>query len=341
MEFDKPSPQTRTGHDYSKNPLKGAPQIEYKTGKLEAVASKMFFDGRLMPEDQAQKFSFYDSESKMRRSIDNFTAYVLGVYSGCFSHGSERGDVRYFSNLVNDSRTDIIQVSYWAQDHSNTLAIGNYKNDIAPVFRSMGRKSAYTKVIVAYISELKQVVEIHLNATLEAGLLKAIAAAHGIPEYKASLFGLSELSSEVWVLQFNGGFEPVVFTPKDARNTPPTVIATKEDKVIYFQPIFKAGVLRLENPKYSERVKSIMAMSQELADYIASEQTHLASIVNGGAKQTAAAQPNTVLQPSIIQLQQADSFGFADPAKIEWPSEAPPQDFTDGAHGGDIDSLPF
>lgn len=66
------------------------------------------------------------------------------------------------------------------------------------------------------------------------------------------------------------------------------------------------------------------------------EQTH---IVNGGAKQAAAAQPDTVLQPSPIQLQQADSFGFADPAKIDWPSEAPPQDFTDGAHGGD--DLPF
>ena len=96
MEFDTPSPQKKSGHDYSTNPLKGAPQFEYKTGKLEAVASKMFFDGRLLPEDQVQRFSFYDSEEKMRRSIDKFTAYVLGVYSGCFSHGAERGDVRYF-----------------------------------------------------------------------------------------------------------------------------------------------------------------------------------------------------------------------------------------------------
>ena len=284
MEFDKPSPQQRTGHDYSKNPLKGAPQIEYKTGKLEAVASKMFFDGRLTEGDQAQKFSYYDSEEKMRRTLDKFTAYVLGVYSGCFSHGSERGDIRYFSNLVPDSRTGIINVQFWNGDRTQTLVCGNYQNDISPVFKGMGRKSAFTKVIVAYVAEMKQVVEFHLNATLEAGFLKAIAAAHGVPEHKASLFDLATLSTEVWVFQFGGAFEPVVFSPKDARNTPPTVPATANDKVIYFQPVLVGGVIKQENPKYSERVASIMAMYTELSEYIASEQAHLRGLVSGAKK---------------------------------------------------------
>lgn len=316
MEFDTPSPQSKSGHDYSKNPLKGVPQFEYKTGKLEAVASKMFFDGRLTPEDQTQRFSFYDSNEKMRRTIDTFTAYVLGVYSGCFSHGSERGDVRYFSNLVANSKTDIMQVSYWAQDRRNTLAMGNYQKDISPVFRDMGRKSAFTKVIVAYIAELKQVVEIHLNATLEAGFLKAIAEAHKIPEHKASLFGLSELTSEVWVFQFGGQFEPVVFTPKDARNAPPTVPATKDDKVIYFQPIIKGGVIRSDNPNYAERVKSIVAMSQELSEYIASEQTHLKTLL-GGAKQADQGEPDAAFANSYPVAQPRAAAPSSDPFPTE------------------------
>ena len=345
MEFDTPSPQKKSGHDYSTNPLKGAPQFEYKTGKLEAVASKMFFDGRLLPEDQVQRFSFYDSEEKMRRSIDKFTAYVLGVYSGCFSHGAERGDVRYFSNLVPNSKTDIIQVSYWAQDRSNTLAIGNYQRDIAPVFRDMGRKSAFTKVMVAYIAEMEQVVEIHMNATLEAGFLKAIAAAHGIPEHKASLFGLADLTTEVWVFQFDSTFEPVVFTPKDARNMPPTVRATKDDKVIYFQPIFKAGVLRSENPKYAESVKSVVAMSQELSDYIASEQANLKGVLSGGMTQPTkaddfddqAARVEAMSTPTTPR----QNNGFPDAIKVDFPADAPPVDHAVGAMAGDEDSLPF
>ncbi len=325
MEFDTPSPQQRSGHDYSKNPLKGAPQIEYKTGKLEAVASKMFFDGRLLPQDQVQRFSFYDGEEKMRRNIDKFTAYVLGVYSGCFSHGSERGDVRYFSNLVPNSKTDIMQVSYWGQDRSNTLAIGNYQKDISPVFRDMGRKSAFTKVLVAYIAEMKQVVEIHINATLEAGLLKAIAAAHNIPEHKASLFGLADLTTEVWVFQFDGAFDPVVFTPKDARNTPPTVRATSEDKVIYFQPVFKAGVLRSENPTYAERVKSVVAMSNELNEYIASEQAHLRTLTGGSQPEPQAASNRGAFTERVAASTQVDPFPTY--------SDAPPVN--------DGDDLPF
>jgi hypothetical protein len=277
MEFDTPSPQQKSGHDYSKNPLKEAIQIEYKTGKLETASVKMYFDGKLDPEYQTQGFRYWDRVQKERIGIGSFTAYVIGIYSGSFSNGKDRGDLRYFSNLVNDTRTDVIQSCYWGTDRSIQFALGNYQADIKPAFEALSpkRTSTYTKVLVVYIAERKEVCEIHLNATLEAGLCKAIAKARGIEEYKATLFGLTDLLYEIWVFQFKGEFEPVAFSPKDAKKVPETIPAKKEDNVLYFQPIFIAGVLRADNPKYTERVASINAMQGELSDYIASEQAHL------------------------------------------------------------------
>jgi len=286
MQFDTPSPQSRTGHDYSANPIKDAPVIEYKTGKLEEASVKMYFDGKMGPEYLTQGFNYYDKAQSARVNIPTFTAYVLGVYAGSFSNGKERGDIRYYSNLVNDTRTDIVQSFFFVDSKVRTFAIGNYKTDIVPAFEALvpKRGSTYTKVLVVYIAERKEVCAIHLNATAEAGLCKAIAKARGVEEWKGSLFGLCDLSSEVWVFQFNGESEPVVFASKDAKKTPATLPADKTAKVLYFQPIFNAGVLKLENQAYTERVRSINAMQNELSEYIASEQAHLSAMLSGAAK---------------------------------------------------------
>jgi len=331
MEFDTPSPQNRTGHDYSKNPLKESTQIDYKTGKLETASVKMFFDGKLDPVYHTQGFVYWDNVARERVALKSFTAYVLGVYSGSFSNGKDKGDVRYFSNLVNDTRTDIIQSCYWGVGRSHQFALGNYKADIVPAFEALvpKRGSTYTKVLVAYIAERKEVCCFHINATMEAGLVKAVAKARGIEEHKASLFGLSDLKSEVWVFQFKGGFEPVTFTPKDAKKVPATVAAKKEDNVLYFQPVFEAGVLRLENPKYVERVKSINAMEAELSEYIASEQAHLKALMKLPASEAKEAQP----QP------QQQSNPFPEPAQAQWPAQDT-TNFEVGALPDDLE-IPF
>lgn len=346
MEFDTPSPQTRTGHDYSKNPMKSAPRIDYKTGKLESASVKMFFDGKLEPEYQVQGFQTYDSATKTRVAVGPFTAYVVGVYSASYSDGAERGDTRYFSNLVNDTRSEIIQSCYWGVDKSYQFAIGNYKADIVPAFESLRRKSSFTKILVAYIAERKELCAIHLNATLEAGLVNAVAQARGIEEYKASLFGLCDLTSEVWVFQFAGAFEPVVFSPKEAKRVPATVAAQKSDTALYFQPIFKAGVLRLENPKYGERVQFINDFQQQMAEYIDSEQQHLRGIMNAighhselepaqaqEARIQALSTPSNTAQPT--------RGGFADPVSVPFPTQDT-TNFEVGALPGDDNlDLPF
>lgn len=276
MEFDAPSPQQHSGHDFKADPLYGKQPITYKAGTLEEASAAMFFDGKLDPQYMTQGFEYYDPETKERRKLPEFTAYVLGVYYGSFSNGEGKGDIRYSTNLVENTTTDILQSFYFIEQKRHVLAVGNYKRDICPALEKEGRKSGgYTRVIVAYIAEMKEVRAIHLGATAEAGFVKAIATARNIPEHKASLYGLSDLDSEIWVFKFNGNFEPVIFAPKDARNSAATVPAKKGNRKIYFQPAILAGVIRGDNPKYKEAFAAVSAMRVEYSDYIHSEQVYL------------------------------------------------------------------
>lgn len=324
--YDAPSPQQRSGHDFNADPLKGTREITYRAGKLEEVSSKMFFDNRLTPADLVQGFEYYDKEQQARVKLPAFTAYVLGVYYGSFSNGQEKGDIRYFSNLVPNTKTDILQCSYFLQDKRHTLAIGNYKTDIVPALEKEGRNGGYTRVIVAYIPEFKEVRAIHLGATAEAGFVKAVAKARGIEEHKASLFDVGQLTSEIWVFQYAGESEPVVFSPKDARNVPATVSATAKNKVIYFQPSLVCGVIKETNEKYREAFRSVSAMQAEYTNYIASEQAYLREVWEKGGNV---------------------SYGPAAPAPAMPTSATPHNDFptrdlTDYEDSRpDLDTLPF
>lgn len=292
MQFDAPSPQQRSGHDFSANPLGNSQPITYRAGTLEEASANMYFDGKMAAEYMTQGFEMYDTEKKERVKIPTMTMYVLGVYYGAFSNGQGKGDIRYFSNLVADTTKEVLQVSYFMNDKRHTLAMGNYKRDIAPAIEREGRKSAYTRVIVAYIPELKEIRAIHLGATAEAGFVKAIAKARGIDEHKASLYGLSDLRSEIWVFKYDGESEAVVFTPHDAKNVPATVPAKKGNKKIYFQPVLLAGVIRATNEKFARTFQEVSAMQDEFSAYIASEQAYFASKIGGATAHPAETDPN-------------------------------------------------
>lgn len=277
MPFDAPSPQQRSGHDFSTNPLGNTQPITYRAGTLEEASANMYFDGKLPPEYMTHGFELYDKEKQERVKIQTMTAYVLGVYYGSFSNGQGKGDIRYFSNLVADTTKDILQVSYFIQDKRRTLAIGNYKRDIVPALEREGRKGGYTRVIVAYIQELKQIRAIHLSATSEAGFVKAIAKARAIPEHKASVYGLAELTSEIWVFKYSGESEAVVFSPQDAKNVPATVPAKKGNKKIYFQPVLEGGVIRVTSEGWADAFTAVSQMQDEYTAYLNSEQMYFRS----------------------------------------------------------------
>ena len=282
MQFDAPSPQQRSGHDFSANPLGNSQPITYRAGTLEEAAANMFFDGKMDSEYMTQGFEYYDKEAQARAKIPAFTAYVLGVYYGSFSNGQGKGDIRFFSNLVTDTKTDVMQSSYFMNDQRKTLAIGNYKTDIVPALEKEGRKGGFTRVIVAYIAELKEIRAIHLGATAEAGFVKAIAKARDMVEAKASLYGLSDLRSEIWVFKYDGESEPVVFSDRDAKNVPATVPAKKGNKKIYFQPVLEAGVIRQTSEKYNRQFTAVSAMQDEFTAYLQSEQEYFNGLINKG-----------------------------------------------------------
>ena len=313
--YDAPSPQQRSGHDFNADPLKGTREITYRAGKLEEVSSKMFFEGRLTHADLVQGFEYWDKEKQERVKLTAFTAYVLGVYRGSFSNGQGKGDIRYFSNLVPNTKYDILQLSYFMNDKRQTLAIGNYKTDIVPALEKEGRKGGFTHVIVAYIPELKEIRAIHLGATAEAGFVKAVSRARGIEEHKASLFGIAELTSEIWVFKYDGESEAVVFSPEGAKNVPATMPATAKNKVIYFQPSFLCGVIRESNEKFAETFRAISAMQVEYSAYIASEQAYLREVWEKGGNVSYGPTPAPAQQPERIR--QPDDFPTVDVTDYE------------------------
>ena len=326
QDFETPTPQDTYQHDFSKNPLNGKQPITYNAGTLDATGSKMWFGGKIHRDDLLCGFKYYKPETKEKNTLPSFTAYLLGVYYGSFSNGKERGEINYQSNLVADTRTDILQSFYFLRTGDDTyrrevLATGNYKNDIAPALEREGRKGSYTRVLVCYIVELDEVREIRLNATSEAGFLKAVAAARDIPEHKATFFGLNDLSSEIWGFRFTGEFEPVVFSAKEAKNVPPTVPAKEGAQKIYFQPIIKAGVIKMHNEKWKDTFDRVAAMQLEFADYIESEQQYYREWTKKKSGNSAPSADHTQEGPKA-------NHTTRQPATMATPDDFPTQDLT-------------
>lgn len=338
QDFETPVSTEGLRHDFSKNPIGGKQPITYSAGKLDAVSVKMFFDGKIDKSDLLCGFRMYDPDKKERVTLNQFTAFVVGVYAGSFSNGKDRGDINYQSNIVRDTRTDILHSFYFIKPPGTenyeirTLAIGNYKTDIAPAIQAQGRNSSYTKVIVAYIQELDELRAFHVSSTAEAGFVKAIAKSHGIEEHKASLFRIGELASEIWAFRFSGEFEPVIFPATGQRNVGLTIPATKEAKAIFFQPVLKAGVIRQTTEGWAEMFENVAEMQEEFANYIESEQGYYRDKLD---KKTGQSKQEPEKQQTLVQN---DNHLF--PAAEPPTSNAKPVDVPAGANA-EPDDLPF
>lgn len=344
QDFETPTATENLKHDFSKNPLDRKQPIVFAAGKLEQVSAKMYFEGKVPPGDLLCGFKYYDPVAKTKVELNQFTAFVVGVYYGSFSNGKERGEINYQSNLVADTRTDVMHSFFFSRPPGSdeykiqTLAIGNYRADIAPAIENEGRGSSYTKIIVAYVQELDEIRAFHLGATAEAGFVKAIAKSQGVPEHKASLYRIGELSSEIWAFTFNGEFEPVVFSPKDARNVGATVLAEKGAKTIFFQPVIAAGVIRQTSEKWRETYNKVAEMQLEFLDYIESEQTYLRERL---AKKSG--QPVQQAQPAPTYTPEPQYRETTRPAPPPMPTGGfPDEQYANvvAAENGD-DTLPF
>lgn len=307
-------------HDFKSSPIYGKMPITYNAGTLEKVSFSLYRQGRLEEGDLTCGFVHYEKSEGRKVKLPSFDAYLLAVCYGAFSNGKERGEINYSSNYVLDTRTDIMQCVYFAPKGDGfeikTVAKGNYKLDIVPALTDLGRKNFYTKVLVCYIPQLQEVRAIHLSKVSEAGFLAAIAEKQGIPEYKASFFGLSDLSTQVWGFRFSGKFsEPVVFSPNEAKNVPPTVPAKEDAPKVYFQPKIQAFVFGPNTPGWESRFEKIAELRDLWFGYLSSEQTFLAQ------KQE---QKQAVTAPPLPTGYDPNNPASPDPFAPRVPRENPP-----------------
>ena len=291
QDFDKPLPQSRSGHDFAASPLRTAKQIDYYAARLDGPGLSAFRAGRIANDDITRGFAYWDKEARERKFIPKMTMWVIDVLFGSFSNGKNASDIRYSSNLVSDTRTDIMQSSYFIQSDRRTLAIGNYRNDIVPALKAEGRNGGFTTVIIAHVPEMGGTCAIHLSAIAEAAFCKAVAEARGVKERAGSLMGLCEFDTQTWVFEFAGEFEMVTLPNDRNSNTPRTIPDTGSAPAIFSQPKTAARVALTTNPKLGERSQKIQDKAKELREYLRSEQDYLRGIVeknsafNGNAQQ--------------------------------------------------------
>lgn len=344
-----PEMPQRTGvsHDFKSSPIYGKMPITYNAGTLEKVSYGLYLDGRITQDDLTCGFQHYvKGEGKI--ALPQFDAYLLAVCYGAFSNGKERGEINYSSNYVLDTRTDIMQSVYFMPKgdgyEMKTIAKGFYKSHIAPALTAENRKGFYTRVLICYIPQLDEVRAIHLSSVAEAGFLKAIAVAQRVPEYKATFFNLSEISTQIWGFRFSGKFEPVVFTPRESRNLPPTVPAEKGAIKAFFQPEIQAFVFGPNTPGWEDRFEKASELRDLWFGYLSSEQAYLGQKTEpvaqpNAGEQVATPPPSAAPQMQRVESAQASAAPKKDPLPADFPTFIVADDHEDATE--DFDTLPF
>ena len=243
--------------------------VQYKANKIEPK-----FFGKIDSTDfyvQNGNLGFYtwDSETKTRGSLPNFTFVVLEVYSGV--SGKDGDKVGYRSNRVLDSRYDEMVV--WKSNQKDIWKKGIYQADIKP---HLPQGVGYQKFIKAYCLEVDRVVEIELSSTAEKGMQKAIAAleiasGRNVKWEKVQILGLAS-NDYLWgfslqgYAQETGDGEPHTSDPKQGN--------------MFYTPVFHAGIV---NPVKSAdlHAKCVQLQNEERAMHQSYKAKYAAEVAQG------------------------------------------------------------
>jgi len=202
-------------------------RVEYKSGKVPEG-----FAAAAIPDQAKAGFSYFDKEAKQRVSLGAFTATIVAMTSGV--HGTvPDGDryINYWSNLVFDTRDQLIEVSR-SGDPVVKIATGIYNKMKQDLPDGVG----YCKVAICYIHETMQFSSFNLTSALEHSIKEAIGTATGKKAGQINLFNLFELSTRFWAFRFNGAFEK---RTKDGYHW--------QDKGdMFFYPVLTAGIVTAE-----------------------------------------------------------------------------------------------
>jgi hypothetical protein len=171
-------------------------RVDYRSGKVAQA-----FAAQAMPENVKAGFSYYDSEAKSSISLEAFQAIVVASLSG-IAGVTKEGDryYNYYSNLVKDTRTDVLAVRMQGVD--KVIGTGLYSELKETLPSGVG----YTQVLICYVKEYDQIMALNLTVGLQNHLKNAIAVATSTQASKVNLFGLCDLITQFWGFSFTGKF---------------------------------------------------------------------------------------------------------------------------------------
>ena len=198
--------------------------IEYKSGKTPAA-----FAADATPDKVNAGFSYYDKDTQQTVHLEKLTATIVAVLSGVqgtIPDGSRY--INYYSNLVQDTRTQTIDVRMGYGENSVLVASGIYQDFKKDLPQGVG----YAKYAILYDHASGDCVAMRLTAGLEQSLREAIAAETKQAPARVNLFNLFYVQGRFWAFHFGGKFTK----------------RTKEGELwngagdMFFYPELKAGI---------------------------------------------------------------------------------------------------
>ena len=260
-------------------------RVKYKSGKVQQS-----FAAQATPEQVNAGFSYYDSEAKQDVKLEAFKAVVVASLAGVFGVVKDANDkyYNYYSNLVKDTKTDLITVRM--QGVEKPQLHGIYKEDIKP---NLPSGVSYTQVLVSYVPSLGEFVTINLTVGLQQHLINAIASATGVPAAKLNLYGLCDLSSQYWGFAFSGNFVKV-----DKNGA-----LYNGNGDLYFMPEVTAFVIN-EKPETEKQFTLLNDGANAVSSYITEEQIKMFGTTR---RIEAATQTSTPVQPQPAPFPTTDT----------------------------------
>lgn len=253
-------------------PTKGAAtpwlyKLEYKSGKIASGYADI-----ATPERAKAGLSYYDKEASERKTITSeLTLCIVAVLTGVSGTTKDSRDnyTNYSSNLVRDTRTDVLNV--YIQGIPTPQFTGKYQkaassNEAATVGgKYLPQGVGYTKYLICWCPELEQIVSVELTVGLGIAIENAIAESCGKKRKDISLFNLCELA-QFWVLKIAAEFEK---KDKDGNDY-------AGDGDMYFIPKMRAFVIT-ESGNNPELYADLCQMSEQVSSYLEDRQRRIKS----------------------------------------------------------------
>lgn len=239
--FEKPTPEDapKGGSSYPWTKF-----LEYKSGKTPKS-----FAAAATPNDVNAGFSYYDKDAAQTVHLDKMAASIVAVLSGV--QGTVPDGTRYnnyYSNLVQDTRTQQIEVRLGYGEQSVIVASGIYNEFKSELPQGVG----YSKYAIVYLHDTGECMALRLTAGLETALQEAIAAETGQKPNRVNLFDLFQISGRFWAFRFSG-----VFTKRTKDGLEWSV-----EGDMFFYPVLKAGIVT------SERFPNLVELQDAVSKYV-------------------------------------------------------------------------